>query len=121
MAISCAHLTSRVSQTRVLAAGVAATVTLVLGVANPSVSQAASSSTTTSPAYGWPIKPFHRQHPVSGFFGDPRIGMTPKGMHSGFHFGIDISCPNRTPVYATMDGTVRVESFRPEVVTIVGR
>ena len=63
----------------------------------------AGTSITPRPAYGWPVKPFHRQHPVRGFFGDPRIGMTPKGMLSSFHFGIDVSCPNGTPVYATLD------------------
>jgi hypothetical protein len=70
--------------------------------------------------YGWPVKPFHRQHPVRGFFGDPRIGMTPRGMQDSFHFGIDVSCPNGTPVYATLDGVVRLESFRPETVAVVG-
>src|SRR5262245_5496215 len=121
MATSCAHLTARAARTRALVAGIAATVSLALGVANPYTSDAASAFSTTSPAYGWPIKPFHQQHPVRGFFGDPRIGMTPKGMHRGVHFGIDISCPNGTAVYATLDGTVRLESFRPEVVTVVGR
>ena len=58
---------------------------------------------------------------MRGFFGDPRIGMTPKGMRSSFHFGIDISCPNGTAVYATLDGVVRLESFRPETVSVVGR
>ena len=79
------------------------------------------SAATRRPTYGWPVKPFHKQHPVRGFFGDPRIGMTPKGMRSSFHFGIDISCPNGTAVYATLDGVVRLESFRPETVAVIGR
>ncbi len=69
-------------------------------------------------SYGWPVKPFFRQHPVRGFFGDPRVGMTPKGMTHTFHFGVDVSCPNGTAVYATITGTVELESFRPEVVSV---
>ena len=119
MATSHARPRDRARSRRAIAAVAAAAALLQLGaLVMPAT---AGAGTGTAPAYGWPVKPFDRQHPVRGFFGDPRIGMTPKGMHSGFHFGIDISCPNGTPVYATLDGTVRLESFRPEVVTIVGR
>jgi hypothetical protein len=72
-------------------------------------------------SYSWPVRPFGRQHPVRGYFGDPRIGMTPKGMQSTFHFGIDISAPDGTPVYATLTGRVVRQSFRPETVAIVAR
>ena len=73
--------------------------------------------TSLGSLYGWPLKPFDRAHPVRGYFNDPRIAPKSKA----FHFGIDISCPNGTAVYATLDGVVRLESFRPEVVAIVGR
>ena len=61
-------------------------------------------ATPTRPAYGWPVKPFHRQHPVRGHFGDPRIGGQPKGSVKTVHFGVDVSAPDGTPVYATTDG-----------------
>jgi hypothetical protein len=113
-----ARLRGRARSARaIVAAGIAAAALLQLSdLVTPAIAGA-----TTAPAYGWPVKPFHRQHPVRGFFGDPRIGMTPRGMHSSFHFGIDISCPNGTAVYATLDGVVRLESFRQETVAIVGR
>jgi hypothetical protein len=57
-------------------------------------------------SYTWPLKPFHRQHPVRAFFGDPRIGN--HGLAHNFHFGIDIHGDNRELVYATIDGTVLV-------------
>ena len=31
-----------------------------------------SSSAAQSSSYGWPVKPFDRQHPVRGSFADPR-------------------------------------------------
>jgi Peptidase family M23 len=70
--------------------------------------------------YAWPIKPFDRQHPVRGFFGDPRIAEGGKGTSHSFHFGIDISCPDGTPVYATLSGRVVLEAAHPETVSIVG-
>ena len=58
-------------------------------------------------AYGWPVKPFDRQHPVRAFLNDPRIGRN--GVIS-FHFGIDVAAPDGTPVYAVEGGTVFFDS-----------
>jgi hypothetical protein len=60
------------------------------------------------PPYGWPVKPFDRMHPVRGYFNDPRIS----GRSRTFHFGIDISAPDGTPVYAVEAGRVHVEGRR---------
>jgi hypothetical protein len=54
------------------------------------------------PPYPWPVKPFDRQHPVRGFFGDPRIA----GGGRTFHFGVDVAAPGGTPVYAVAAGKV---------------
>ena len=61
-----------------------------------------------SPAgYGWPVKPFDREHPVRGNFGDPRTvfagpptrrTLMAAGGSFQFHFGVDISAPNGTAV-----------------------
>jgi len=50
-------------------------------------------------AYGWPVKPFDQQHAIRGAFDDPRMG-------GSFHFGVDISVPDGTTVYAVAPGTV---------------
>jgi hypothetical protein len=64
-------------------------------------------------AYPWPFKPFDRQHPIRGFFGDPRTvylngvlsgGFDGPGFFS-FHQGVDISAPDGTPIYPVLDGT----------------
>jgi murein DD-endopeptidase MepM/ murein hydrolase activator NlpD len=54
-------------------------------------------------SYGWPVKPFDQQHPVRGFFGDPRIGAAGG---TSFHFGIDVSAADGTSVFAVTAGTV---------------
>jgi hypothetical protein len=65
-------------------------------------------------AYSWPLKPFDKQHPIRGFFGDPRT-VYEDGILAGafdgpafisFHQGVDIAAPNGTPVYPVEDGTV---------------
>jgi hypothetical protein len=58
--------------------------------------------------YSWPLKPFDRPHPVRAYFNDPRIS----GSSRAFHFGIDISAPNGTPVYAVAAGKVHLEDAR---------
>lgn len=60
------------------------------------------------PPYGWPVKPFGRIHPVRGFFNDPRIS----GKSRAFHFGVDVSAKDGTPVYAVESGTVHLEGGR---------
>lgn len=57
-------------------------------------------------SYCWPLKPFDEQHPVRAFFCDPRIG--DKG-GKAFHFGIDVSGADGTPVFAVEGGTIDVE------------
>jgi hypothetical protein len=53
-------------------------------------------------AYGWPLKPFNRQHPIRGYFNDPRFGSRVEP--GSFHFGVDISAPDYTWVYAVAPG-----------------
>jgi hypothetical protein len=67
--------------------------------------------------YPWPIKPFHRQHPVRGNFGDPRTVIF--GHHAGvfsFHNGVDISAWSGNQVYPVASGTV-FEIVGDEIIT----
>jgi hypothetical protein len=64
------------------------------------------------PSYGWPLKPFNRQHPVRAYLNDPRNG---HGDAKSFHFGIDVSGANGTPVYAVEAGQVFITRGRMAV------
>jgi hypothetical protein len=76
-------------------------------------------------SYGWPLKPFDRQHPIRGAFGDPRTvyrldsfdGAAQIGSFT-FHNGVDIVAGPGTPVYPTVSGIVDVS--RPFTVRVRG-
>src|SRR5438552_17844534 len=62
-------------------------------------------------AYSWPIRPFYQPHAVRGYFADPRLS----GSERGFHFGVDISAPDGTPVYAIVAGRAVVRTMSVSV------
>jgi murein DD-endopeptidase MepM/ murein hydrolase activator NlpD len=76
-------------------------------------------------SYHWPVKPFDRQHPIRGGFGDPRTvspdepfgltGPNESGSYS-FHNGVDIVAPTGTPVYPVVSG--RVARALPDEIVI---
>ena len=57
-------------------------------------------------AYGWPLRPFQRPHPIRASFGDPRYHLGGESAISAFHFGVDIVAADGTPVYAVEPGVV---------------
>ncbi len=115
-------LTTHLSRgaTRLLVGAALATCTVATSLSLPD-SVAARARVTGASAYGWPVRPFDQQHPVRGFFGDPRIGLNPDGSTSRqFHFGVDVSAPNGTPVFATLSGRVSIHPEHNDVVFIDG-
>jgi hypothetical protein len=76
------------------------------------VATTALASAGAASSYSWPFKPFNKQHPIRGFFGDPRT-VYENGVLSGafdgpgffsFHQGVDIAAPNGTPIYPVASG-----------------
>jgi hypothetical protein len=91
---------------------IAAVVALLATVA-PAAPRGAGQSTSAS--FGWPVKPFHRPHPLRSSFGDPRTifsapptvrGLMTGGGRFSFHQGIDVYAPNGAAVYPVKPGTV---------------
>jgi hypothetical protein len=74
--------------------------------------------------YPWPLRPFHRQHPVRGFFGDPRtlVSNVDQPLKPGtpgrfsFHNGIDIYATPGQAVYPVVSGRARVANAQEVVV-----
>jgi hypothetical protein len=115
-------LTAHLSRgaTRLLVGTALATCVVATALSLPDSVAARARGAATS-AYGWPVRPFDRQHPVRGFFGDPRIGLNADGTTSRqFHFGVDVSAPNGTLVYATLTGRVSIHPEHDDVVFIDG-
>jgi hypothetical protein len=90
--------------------------------AGPEIAQAtgpASAQAASGKGYGYPVKPFAREHLVRANFGDPRVQFhgpptTDTLLHGSgsfsFHQGVDISASGGTAVYPVVDGTVTIVS-----------
>jgi murein DD-endopeptidase MepM/ murein hydrolase activator NlpD len=71
--------------------------------------------------YQWPLKPFDQEHPVRGNFDDPRVDFVGDEINSNFHFGVDISAADFTPVYAVAAGIASRHADYVDVLTSGGR
>ena len=69
------------------------------------IAAAALAAPAAASAYDWPLRPYQRQHPIRGGFDDPRIAYSAgASVQTSFHFGVDISAPDYTPVYSVSTG-----------------
>jgi hypothetical protein len=94
---------------------------ILLGLSTQAAAAAKPSPCARPPrtpfTYHWPVKPFNREHPIRGAFGDPRIlspeqpfgwtGPYQASAHS-FHNGVDVVAGPGTPVYPVVSGQVVV-------------
>ena len=72
-------------------------------------------------AYGWPLKPFHKQHPIRGGFGDPRYHVGAESQVSSFHFGVDIVARTGEAVYSVEPGFAHARASHVVVARASGR
>ncbi len=72
-----------------------------------------------APGFGYPVKPFHREHPIRAYLGEPRMlfrgpptnrGLMESSGSFSFHQGVDIAAPNGTAVYPVRSGTISAVS-----------
>lgn len=118
-----------------------AALALLLATATlPGAALAAQATRTWSPArdspcgqphrgglvYHWPVRPFDRQHPIRGDFGDPRTVVSGSRLGRdtaytpgsyGFHNGIDIYAPTGTAVYPVVSGRAGI-GYGDEVIVV---
>ena len=94
----------------------------------PAVKSACGQTLRGPLTYHYPVKPFLRQHPIRGNFGDPRTlvtegelgGDTPRTDGSfTFHNGVDISAPAGTAVYPVVSGSAMI-GYGDEVIVATG-
>jgi Peptidase family M23 len=90
--------------------------------AGPGIAQATGPSSVqavSGQGYGYPVKPFDREHLVRANLGDPRVQFhgpptTDTLLHGdgsfSFHQGVDIAATPGTAVYPVADGTVSLVS-----------
>lgn len=75
-------------------------------------------------AYPWPLRPFHQQHAVRGFFGDPRnrVSSVDQPLKPGspgsftFHNGVDIYATPNQEVFPVVSGRATVANAQEVVV-----
>jgi hypothetical protein len=109
------HISVRGARRRTVLAAALAAALAAIGVGKATTSASATGHAEAAASYHWPVKPFDRQHPVRGGFGDPRTifnaaptlrGVLSGGGHFDLHKGIDISAPNGSAVYPVVSGVV---------------
>jgi murein DD-endopeptidase MepM/ murein hydrolase activator NlpD len=87
-----------------------------------------SAGSRNSLSYNYPIKPFRQQHPIRGYFGDPRTLVGRRAVFApgapgpfNFHTGVDIVAAANAPVYPVVSGVASVNPDNVVVNTNDGR